>query len=446
MTASFGPILPTFPLKKHSLRPISTATAMQAYQLMRQFAAIAISIGLAKSGLLIGQIGAWEQLLFIGTTCTFFWVTGLLHGMLPIFPKLSENGRKSLIFNVFALFNGIAAVLFLVLFFGKEQLVPALTGRAELPNFGLFIGWLCLGLPSYPVEHFFLLKEKGPAIFWWGLAGFGGQVFCAVVPIFLGFGLDGALIALIVLAAARWLFSAWLAFRWGKTGLDKPLIINYLSTSWPLMANQIAGSFILLFDAWLVGWHYRDEVIFAIFRYGAREFPLALALSMGLATAMTPRIAADFSGGLAELRTRNRRLMHLVFPSVIGLLLLSKWLFPLVFSPGFAASVPVFNLFLLISASRLVMTYPAMLALGEGRAVFYITILEVLVKVALGFWFIKIGGLPGLALANVLAFWVEKLGQLLFLWKKHGIAPREIMDWPLFFGYSAAMMAAWMVA
>lgn len=413
---------------------------------MRQLAAIAISIGLAKSSLGLGQIGSWEQLLFIGTTCTFFWVNGLLHAMLPIYPNLPESGRKSLIFNTFAVFNALAAILFFFLFFVKKWLVPALTGQPDLPDFDLFIVWLCLGLPSFPVEHFFLLKEKGRAIFWWGVAGFGGQVLCAVVPIWLGFGIKGALVSLIVLTAVRWLFSAWLTFRWGKNKLDKPLIVNYLRLAGPLMANQIAGSFILLFDAWLVGWYFKNEALFAIFRYGAREFPLALALSTGLATAMVPRIAADFSGGLDELKTRNRRLMHLVFPAVIGLLLVSKWLFPLVFNPNFAASVPVFNLFLLISASRLVQTYPAMLALGETKAVFWITILEILVKIALGFWLIKIGGLPGLALANVLAFWVEKLGQMFFLWKKHGLSPRELMDWPLFFGYSVAMLAAFAVA
>mgnify|MGYP000894271773 CR=1 FL=1 len=422
------------------------SVALQAYQLMRQLSAVAISIGLAKSSLSLGQIGAWEQLLFIGTTCTFFWVTGLLHGMLPIYPNLPENQRKSLIFNVFVVFNGLATGLFLLLFFGKNWIVPALTGRPELEHFDLFVLWLCIGLPSYPVEHYFLLKEKGCAIFWWGIFGFGGQICCAVLPIWLGFGLHGALIALISLSAARWFFSAYLTVRWGKLFLDKSLIISYLQISWPIMANQIAGSFVLFFDAWLVGHYFHDEAAFAVFRYGAREFPLALALSTGLATAMVPRLAADFSTGLDELRSRDRKLMHLVFPAVIGLLLLSKWLFPLVFNPNFGASVPIFNLFLLISASRLVMTYPAMLALGEVRAVFWVTILEILVKIALGFWLIKIGGLPGLALANVLAFWVEKIGQMLFLWKKHGVLPGQILDLRLFLGYSAAMLAAWAVS
>jgi Polysaccharide biosynthesis C-terminal domain len=425
---------------------MSPAKSLQFYQIMRQGAAILTSIGLAKSGLGLGEIGTWEQLLFIGSTCTFFWIIGLLHSMLPIYPKLDENERKSLIFNAFCIFNLLAFCLFLILFFCKKWVTPLLSGRAEIPFFELFSIWLCWSIPSFLVEHFYLLKENGRAIFWWGVFGFGGQVACVLVPIFFGFGLRESILSLIFLSVIRWIWTLLLTIRWGAITWHKSLIINYLRQSWPLVLNQLAGNFILLFDAWLVGWWFKNEAIFAIFRYGAREFPLALALSTGLATAMIPLIAAEKWGGLAELRRRNLRVMHLVFPAVILLILNSKSLFGVVFNPDFAESAPIFNVFLLTTASRLLMTYSPMMAFGESRMIFKITLVEIFVKISTSFLFIKFWGLPGLAFSTVLAFSIEKGLQALFLRKKHGISLFQIVDLKWFLGYSAGMILAFLIA
>lgn len=424
--------------------------AMQFYQVLRQATVILTGILLAKSGLPLTEIGTFEQLLFIGTTCTFFWMNGLLQGLLPIYPTLDENGRKSLIIKVFALLNGLAIGLFL-LFFGLEKWVSfAFTGRAELPHFTLFAAWLALTIPSYPVEQFYLLKNRPAAIIAWGLAGFGLHLLAVILPIRAGLGLRGMLLAMLALAAARWI---WAAFIFLKNSLPaahltahfSPLTA-YLKLSAPLAANSIIGNLIVVFDVWLVGWWFRDEAVFAIFRYGSREFPLAIALSAGLSAAMIPLLAGAVKTGLPELRRKSVRLMFWVFPPAIGLMLCSGWLFPQVFNSEFSEAAPIFNIYLFLATSRVVLTPVPMMAFGETRAIFWVSIIELLVKILTGFLFIHLWGLSGLAWSMVVAFWVEKLGQAWFLRRKYGIGPGEIVDFRWLVFWSLGLMGAWFLS
>jgi O-antigen/teichoic acid export membrane protein len=228
--------------------------------------------------------------------------------------------------------------------------------------------------------------------------------------------------------------------------LRPDLIRQYLVFSAPLMLNVVVGNLIALFDNWLVGWYFQDEAVFAVFRYGSRELPLATALATALSAAMIPRLTADFSGGMAELKTQTRRLMHLLFPLTIVLLFVAKPLFPLVFNADFAASAPLFSIYLLITASRVLLPNALVLAKGEPTVIFRVGLLELAVKIGLGFVFIRWFGLIGVAWSAVLAFWVEKLGLLVFLQKKYGIRPAEWLDLRWYLGYLAFLIAAFLIA
>ncbi|MBE2206929.1 MAG: hypothetical protein IAE84_05055, partial [Saprospiraceae bacterium] len=89
------------------LRPLlqpSDVNALQAFHVMRQAAVIMTSVVMAKSALSTDDIGRWEMLLYIGYTLSFFWVSGLIQGMLTIVPKLELIDRKIFIFNTYLLF------------------------------------------------------------------------------------------------------------------------------------------------------------------------------------------------------------------------------------------------------------------------------------------------------------------------------------------------------
>lgn len=425
---------------------ISTTRALQIFQVMRLGAVVLTSILLAKSGLDMAGIGSYEMLLYMGSTLTFFWVNGLLMGMPAVYAGLGDTDRKAFVFNNFLVFCAISAGLFLLLFLGESAVTPLLTGQVEVPHFRLFCLYLLFNLPSFPVEYYYLLKEKPLHIIGWGAATFGLHVVALYVPVITGYGLQGGFTALAVLSVVKFLWTAGLVVRYGKIRLRTDLIRKYLVFSAPLTLNVLVGNFVILFDAWLVGWYFRDEVTFAIFRYGSREFPLATALATALGTAMIPLLTTDLKTGLAELKKRSGRLMHLLFPLTIVLLFLTAPLFPLVFNPDFAASAAVFNVYLLITASRVLLPNAIILAQGVPKVIFWVGMVELIVKVALGFLFVHWWGLQGVAWSAVLAFWIEKIGLMWYLEKKCGIRTGDWLDGRRYLAYVAALMAAFMIS
>ena len=426
-----------------SSQKLTTTLALQLFQVMRMGSAVLTGVLLAKSGLTTAEIGSWEMLLYIGATFTFFWVNGLLQGIVPTHARLDESEQKVFLFNNFLLFCAISLVLFLLLITGEQWLAPLLTGLSEVPYFKLFCVYLLLNLPSFPVEYIYLLQHRPRHIVAWGMAIFGLHLAALFVPIVLGYGLEVAVWALIVLAALKFTWTLALVLRYGTATLNQPLLWQYLLFCAPLMLSNVVSNVMLLFDNWLVGWHFKDAAVFAVYRYGAREFPLATALVSALGAAMIPRIATSPEVGLAETKAKSLRLMHLLFPLTILLICTSRWLFPQVFNLDFAASAPLFNIYLLTLASRVLLPASIMLAKGDSQSIFGVSIAELVLKVVLGFWFIQWWGLPGLAWSVVLSYWVEKLGLILILERKHGINTSDWLDWRWYLGYVGALFATY---
>ena len=138
--------------------------------------------------------------------------------------------------------------------------------------------------------------------------------------------------------------------------------------------------------------------------------------------------------------------MHWLFPLTILLLCVSKPLFPIVFNPDFAASADIFNIYLLTLASRVLLPASILLAKGDSRSIFWVSVLELCVKFILGFLFIQHWGLPGLAYSVVLSFWVEKLGLIWILEKKYDIRTRDWVDGKWYLGYAVALTGAYWVS
>lgn len=425
---------------------LTSSRALQLFQVLRLGAMLLTSVALARSGLPTGDIGVYELLLYLGATVTFFWLNGLLQGLPPVFARLQTKDGKSFVFNVFLLFCAISTVLFVVMMVGERWITPVLTGRLVLDHYDLFCWYLLFNLPSYPVEYFYLLHEKPRHLVGWGIANFVLHLLAVYLPIRFGAGLHGSLLALVGLSFFKWVWTLALALHYGRVVWQPLLLRQYLRFSAPLVLNVIIGNLNFLFDNWLVGWYYRDEAVFAIFRYGSRELPLATALATALGVALIPRLMADPAAGRAELKAKGMRLMHLIFPVSILLLFLSQSLFPLIFNPDFAASAPLFNIYLLLTACRLLLPNSLVLARGTPRVIFQIGLLELGVKVVLGFLFIHWWGLAGLAWSAVLAFWVEKLGLIWWLERQADIRTRQWLHLPWFIGYTALLYLSFWVS
>lgn len=430
---------------------LTTTKALQFYQVCRQGAGILTGVLLAKTGLSTGAIGIFELLLYIGTTVSFFWVNGLLQGIVPIHNHLSESEQKPFLFNVFLTFAAIAGSIWLLLFLGESWAVPWLTGLETIPHYFLFITYLLLNLLSFPTEIFYLLKNNAKAIVWWALISFGLHLLLLSIPLFLGYGLDTVFQILIVFALIRALWTFVLTVRLGEVRFRWDLIKIYIAFAFPLILNAMLGHLVPLFDNWLVGQWFQDESTFAIFRYGAREFPIALALSTALATSTVVPLSiawkkGKFTDALPDFKAKTTKLMHLIFPLSILTMLLSKKFFPIIFNPDFADSAIIFNVYLLIVASRVLLPNTLILARGKSQVIFWVAFFELLVKVVLGYVFIEKWGLIGVAYSAVLAYFFEKIYLALFLYFREGIKVQEWLNLGWYIPYFILLCTAYYAA
>ncbi len=419
--------------------------AFQFFQVMRQGSSILIAILLAKSILNNAEIGNYEQLWYIGNTLSFFWVSGLIQGLLTYFPGLDAKNKNHFFFNAYLSFVVISAIICGLLLSLEVPLTQFFTGKDHLDYFPLFIAFVFFNWPTYLLENFYLLEKKAWPIVHFALLAFIGQIIAVILPLFLGYSFIYSFYALIVLALLKHLWLLIFLFRNNKLQFHFDKIKAWMLLALPLVFYALLGGFNTAFDNWIVNFFYNgDPEKFAIFRYGARELPLALAMASAFSAAMLPEVASDTQKSLATIKRRSKNLFHLLFPLSILLMLTSDWFFPIVFNPEFEESIVVFNTYLLIIVSRLIFSRTILVGLKDNNVVLLISALELILNIALSFFFIQKWGLAGIAMATVIAYMAEKILIAWYLFRKYKIGLGQYTDLYWLSGYSLLLVLAFL--
>lgn len=423
---------------------LNRATALQIFQLLRVGSSILTGVLLAKSSLSASDIGAFESLLFIGTTASFFWVNGLMQAIAPLYAQRDTDGQKRLLQGIFWTFALLAAGIGLVFYLFESPLTQLLCGKSALLGFAPFTLYLCLNLLSYPVESVCLVQNRSRELLVWGVFSFGGHLLCAALPLLMGWQVEAIFYSLSMLAALKALWSLRRTGAYLHIPLDQ--LRPYLNFSWPLILSGLASNFMLMWDNWLVSHGSNDLAVFAQYRFGARELPIALPLCTALSAAMVPILLEKEQAGLLELKRRSLLLMHLLFPLSIILMFSAKWLYPRIFNPDFVRSADVFNVFLLATATRILLPGAILLAKGENKLFFPISLAELLLRILLTSLLFQYLGLVGVAWGVILSFWVEKLILGSILYKKYSLKPGDWLDLRWYAFYLIALMGAYWIA
>jgi O-antigen/teichoic acid export membrane protein len=209
------------------------------------------------------------------------------------------------------------------------------------------------------------------------------------------------------------------------------------------MLYTIAAGLARSFDAWLVARHFDDQV-FAIFRYGAREFPLVLALAGGMSTAMISKLLIP--SGVSELKERTTRLMHICYPIIAVCMLASVPLFVFVFGEAFREGAWIFNVYLLLTLFQLVFPQTIMTARGDTRWLWYIAMIELAVNIVASLVLLHHVGLIGIAFGTLIAFLVEKVLMLSFVQWKYGLRVGEVVSFKTWITYAVILVIAYFMA
>lgn len=395
---------------------------MQAFQLLRQGSLIIGAILLPNLGVDQRIIGAYEQLQYIGYSLSFFWVAGLVQGLLSSHTDFDESKQKRFLFNAYGLFMGLSFIIFCLLLCFPEWIFSIFTKGQPVPFYYLFSIYLLLNTPCFLLENIFLLYGKYRNIYYYGFYSFLGYLTAILLPIILGYDFRYAFLGLIIMALLKHVYLIVLIGKRGKWRFDYSLLKFWITLSSPLILYAFLGGLMQTFDAWIINyWYNGDPEKFAIFRYGARELPLVLALSAAFGSTMLPEIRRNRAEAMEKIKQKSLTLFHLLIPLSLVLLAFSNYWFPMVFTESFNESVIIFDTYLVIICSRLIFSRTILIGLQDNQMVLFISAAELILNIALSVYLISFMGLFGVALATLIAYSVEKLFLCFYLWYRHGI-------------------------
>ena len=357
---------------------------------------------MVKAGWDKETVAIYELLFFAAHLLSFAWSTGVNNALLAYYPTLGDERKGVMIFNAALLMLFISVVITSIFLFFREPIMGLLTDNADLP----YTSWIAIFLMCSPaailVQSIYLLREEPRKITFNTHVIFILQLIVVAVAILI-FGTVKALVIGVVLWSIfkfMWLIS--MLIKYATPSFDSTLFKTFGLFSIPLILQFVLSNGMEYVDGIIVN-QYFDAKEFPVFRYGSKELPITVILVVSLTSAMIPLAVNNLGETLTEIKVRTKKLMHILFPLSAVLILISPIIYRLVYSDEYIASAQLFNVYLLILSTRILLPQVVMYANQRNGALLWMTIIELLVNVGLSIWWAQSMGLVGIAYATVVA-------------------------------------------
>ncbi len=419
---------------------LNSISAFQFYQLIRYTTLILIGVVFTKTAITQNEIGEYETFVFIAGAVSFFWLNGLQKALLPI--TVTNKNKKSHIFSAFVILQVFSIVATVFLFLMQPLFSNFLLNGKNIPEIWLLLAFIVFGVPANLIEYFYIIKKQNSAIIIYSIVSFSVQLVLVTLPVILGFGISMALKGLVLSSVLRYLWLLVILISNHEISYSHSFVKEHLKLGGPLILATFLSGSAQFVDGFIVT-SYFDEGTFAIFRYGARELPLAMLLANALSTAMLPDFANEnqLKLNLQKLKRSVTRLSHFLFPVTVALLLITHSVFPIIFNPKFAESATIFNIYLLIIISRLLLPQTLLNGLQISKPIMTAALLELILNVSLSLILVRFLGINGIAYATFIAYLFEKIYLSVEVKRKLNVSLSEYLPIKIYTIYSFAILA-----
>jgi O-antigen/teichoic acid export membrane protein len=419
---------------------------LQFFNLSRQISVLFYAFLLPFLNFTNDVIGSFELLQILAYSLSFFWISGLIQGLMHIYPSLPLQSKQKLLSAAFFLFCMVSFFFVGLVGLGFIFNIPVLQTFTTIPFVWIFLLYFLINTPSQLLEYTLFLEEKYQWLKISCIVSFPIQILLFSIPLFWFDNIKLGLMGLTFWAFIRFLVLLIHSFSY-PVHFDKKIIFSWISYSLPLIFSAFVGGLASVINASLVQYYYHgNTAIFAIYRYGARELPFVNGLFEGLGLGIIPALIKNMNDGLYQLRKNTLHLLHLVFPfSIILMFFINSW-FPVLFSDQFLDSIPIFKIFLFLVVFRIIPTNTVINALGHARILAVIGFLELTIHLILSYFGLKWFGLIGIAYATFFAYSFEKLLGLFYLWWKKGVFITHLIPFYWWLFYSTLLIVSYFIS
>ena len=414
--------------------------AYQLYQAGRYLTSILVSIILVQSGLDSDGVGHFELLLFIAVTFSFFWTVGIQNALVSYYPNLREEEKLKTLQTVFLLFLFLGSLVGLMIILFPQWVINIFRPSDNIDFLPLVALFVLISSPLLMIENILLLRKKADLLIRYAILSLAGVL---ILTGLIGFFLpkpENFIIVIITIAAFRLIYLIYLLELFKKICFDKKVLYTFIIFALPLVFNILISSMMDVVDGWFVSRYYEAED-FAIFRYGARELPFSSVLYNSISVAMIPFIVSGESS-LSQLKSKATKWMHVLFPVSIVMMFISPVLFTLIYNPGYERSAFIFNIYLLILTSRVLLPQAYNFAKQQHSVIIWSGIIELFCNIILSYFWMQIWGIYGLAMATVVAYFIQKLILMIYNQLKNDIQFSAYIDVKYYLIYCLASVMA----
>ncbi len=424
----------------------TTTSAYQMYQILRLISLVIISILLVKLSFSREETSVFELFLFIVNISTFFWTMGISNSILAYYPKLDNNLQKKFLFNIFFLLQVtgllIAATIFVSKGFGliNSEILSNTSGLILVSLYVFFYS------PTLLIEINYILNKQPDKLFWYGIIVFGLQFLIISISAIIFKDIYIVLESLTFWIIIRWIWTLKIIFNnTANKKISIELIKVFIIFSAPVIIHILLGNGMEYIDGLIVN-RFFDPGIFSIYRYGAREFPIILILIGALRSTMIPEAVEDITKATAKIKEQTSKIIKYFFPIAIILMLSSKYLYTFFYSEEYIYSALLFNIYLLIITSRIIMPEVFIYAQGMNNVFVKISLAEIITNIILSLILIRFWGIAGIAFATFVTFMIFKLVLVFFVKSKIKIPPGKYLDMKLYFTYSFLLFLSFIIS
>ena len=229
---------------------VDNISGLQIYQLSRFTVFLIISIVFTKSHLSSAEIGKWEMFLFIAGMLSFFWVTGIIQSLLPLYHrnrtyrKMGETagGKSPEIFNAFLLITFFSFLTF-ILGHSVKGSISVFHLSGNVPFINLLLLYILLSSPVCLIEYIYLLNNRSYRIIQYGFYTFSAQLIFVIVPILMGKDIIWSVYGLLAITLVRWIWLIILLRRYSRPEISWKFMKEHLYLGSPLIITSlISGS------------------------------------------------------------------------------------------------------------------------------------------------------------------------------------------------------------
>jgi O-antigen/teichoic acid export membrane protein len=397
------------------------------------------------------EYGTYKQLFLVFATLYSVALVGLSDSLYYFLPKDPSRGGRYAANAVFGLL--LAGLVCLAGLQAARHLVAGWLRNPLLSEQLGPIGVLLLfALPATVLETALVARKR----YAWASSAYVASDLARaaffVLPMLVWTGLRTLLLGAIAFSVLRMLAALFLLKReFGpEFRMDTSLWPAQLAYALPFALYVLVEMLQSTFHQYAVSWHF-DAATFAIYAVGCFQVPFVDFLATPASSVMMVRMGEELQAGrpadaLAIWLDVTRKLALVFFPMAALLMASSREVIAVLFTDRYAASAPIFALWVTSMAFAAVQTDGVLRVHAQVRFLFLVNVVRLVLIVALIQPLMSAFGLLGPVLVTLLAMAVAKALHLLRLKRILQLDTGAVLPWGSLGGILGVSAAAALAA